>query len=340
MNSITNTILVLLLGWLRTLLNVARDFISSDSSTVWFTFFRNNWKIIFLILCVGGFVLDKLVYLIRWRPQPIWLRRRIRHKPLSRPQQDYNSGYYDEASGQNSTAYTPPDDYPSEDTYNQAAYTDVYTPEVNYPDSVYPPTVQYQIQSGQYTEETRRVPLPYTTPHFAPEASQSDYHEAETPPHWDEASKGHTFAPAADSHQFAFGMAPSFGSAQSEPTYHYPQTTPLDFAPPQAPPDYYDEQAYAQPAAPKPLLYKDVPAPPPESQEATPYFRPFSDRDETSFAPPKSTKLGSVARKARSLFGAEEAYQDLRYQDLQPSVDVSKAFHSPVYPKQKPEGDA
>ena len=89
MNSFTNTVLTLMLGWLRTLLNAARDFISSDSSTAFFDFFRNNWRILFLVLCIGGFALDILVYLIRWRPSPIWSRRRARIIRPAAPQEAY-----------------------------------------------------------------------------------------------------------------------------------------------------------------------------------------------------------------------------------------------------------
>ena len=343
MNSLTNTILTLLLGWLRTLLNVSRVFISSDSGAVWFAFFRDNWKIIFLILCVGGFVLDKLVYLIRWRPQPIWLRRRTRHsKPVPHSQEDYEPEYFDALPEDNTTVYTPPPGYPGEAPYPQMAdYADAYPQEAGYADVPSAPTVQYQMQSAPFAEETRRVPLPYTTPRFAPEASQNGYYrEPESPLHWDETSQGHTFAPIADSQPLAFGMEPSFGSAQSEPAYNFPQGGAPSFAPPQGPPDYYSAQTYAQPTEPQPLLYEDSPVPPPGFQEPSPNFRPFSDRGDTGFAPPKPSKLGSVARKARSLLGSEEAYESLSYQDIQPAVDVSRAFHSPVYPKQKPEGDA
>lgn len=375
MNSLTNTILSLLLGWLLTLLNVARDFISSDSSTVLFDFFRSNWKILFLVLCVGGFAMDKLVYLIRWRPQPIWIRRRIRRTgtvsktptPYATPRHRNDPSFFDQAADAadgnifdqaagypDGNAFEQTSVYPGGNVFNQApaypvqnAYDqapgypggNAFQPGMDYPDGDAAPTLQYQIPPQSREQGTRRAVLPYSTPRFAPEASLNDYQPPESVLHWDAASKGHTFAPAADPQQFAFGMEPSFGSAQSEPAYSFPQEAAPSFAPPQAPPDYYSAQTYPQPDAFAPPLYTDEPEPP-AFEEANPLFRPFSDRKDQDFASPKSNRFGSVARKARSLLSAEDAYQNLSYQDIQPAVDVSKAFHSPVYPKQKPEGDA
>jgi hypothetical protein len=80
--------------------------------------------------------------------------------------------------------------------------------------------------------------------------------------------------------------------------------------------------------------------PPADGQDQSPYFRPFSDRGGEPYAAAKPRGLGTVAKKARNLFNPENAYESMTYQDLQPTVDVSQAFHAPVYPEKKPEGDA
>lgn len=327
MNSFTNTILSLLLGWLRTLLNVARDFISSDSSTAFFDFFRNNWRILFLVLCLGGFALDKIVYLIRWRPSPIWIRRRERRQRLNPPplREAYPIPDFD-----SDAPVFPPEDYgPYEDEpYPEAA-----------------PTMQYQIQSRQ-PERQAFDPAPtypaYAAPQYAPDSRQNDDLGYTAPLHWDEASQGHTFAPADDRQQrFAFGMAPSFGSAQSEPAYSYHREAIPTFSPPlAAQPDPYPVEPYP----PQPVYdgFEEEPdyAQPNAYPESTPFFRPFSDRGAEPAPPPKPTRFGAVARRARDLLNADEAYESLTYQDLQPTVDVTKAFHSPVYPEKKSEGDS
>jgi hypothetical protein len=323
MNSFTNSILTLLLGWLRTLLNAARDFISSDSSTALFEFFHNNWRILFLILCLGGFALDKIVYLIRWRPQPIWLRWRKRRGPTEQKQPYDMPVYADDAPTIPDSPYEPDASYP---------YTDAA------------PTVQYQLpqqQAGQHGLNAQPPTMLYSTPRFAPEASQNDNPETGLPLHWDESSQGHTFAPAGERQQrFAFGMAPSFGSAQSEPAYQYPGDVTPAYIPPQYSTNYPPVDTFAPPSYIGTAPDEVAPIPPPEYQEPNPYFRPFSDRDSQPYPPHRMRGFGAVAKKARNLLNADEAAQSLSYQDLHPTVDVTKAFHSPVYPEKKSEGDA
>jgi hypothetical protein len=323
MNSFANTILTLMLGWLRALLNAVLRFISSDSSTALFDFFSNNWQIIFLVLCVGGFALDKIVYLIRWRPSPIWLRRRIRRARRNPPKEAYELPDYDPG--------VP--DLP----------TNGYTPAQGVPYASAAPTVQYrkQQQPGQQAFDAQSANPSYTAPPFAPVAAQGAYPTGEIPLRWDESSQGHTFAPAADRQQrFAFGMAPSFGSAQSEPAYNYHRDAMSGFAPPQYAQDYGPAETFAPPAAVSEPLRRGRAAQPPAYPEPGPNFRPFPERGADAYAPPKAKRLGAVARKARNLLNSDEAYQSLTYQDLQPAVDVTRAFHAPVFPEKKPEGDA
>ncbi|MBN1776744.1 MAG: hypothetical protein JW811_01355 [Clostridiales bacterium] len=320
MNSFTNTILTLLLGWLRTLLNAARDFVSSDSSTVFFNFFRDNWRVLFLVLCIVGFALDIIVYLVRWRPRPLWRRRRARRvRVLPHPQEEYDLSEFN--------ADTP------------AIPTGDYAPVPGYSGDDYAakPTAQYQMQSrqGGQPPSTPPVTLPYTTPRFAPEASawQEEIPELYT----DEPAQ-----PAASvgdrPQRFAFGMAPSFGSAQSEPAYNYQRDSAPSFTPPQYSQEYPPTEPNTLP--PEQMTGETAAMQPQAFEQPGPYFRPFSDRGEATFAPPKARGLGAVAKKARTLLNADEADGSLSYKDLQPTVDVSKAFHAPVYPEKKPEEDA
>ncbi len=324
MNSFTNTILTLLLGWLRTLLNAARDFISSDSSTAFFTFFRENWKTLFVALCIVGFALDIIVYLVRWRPRPMWSKRRLRRRRKA----SYQEETYDFASYNADTPAIPTDDYEP-------------VPDAPYDEYASEPTVQYQIQSrqGGQPANTAPVTIPYTTPYFAPEANA--YQEEIPQLYTDEPVPGQPPQPAGGRQQrFAFGMAPSFGSAQSEPAYHYPRDNAPTFAPPQYAGEPEPAETYQQLQPPVQPADEFSPAQPPGYVQPSPYFRPFSDRGEADFSPPRTRGFGTVARRARNLLNAEEASESLSYKDFQPTVDVSKAFHSPVYPEKKHEGDA
>ncbi|MEG0996561.1 MAG: hypothetical protein RSH26_06325, partial [Clostridia bacterium] len=75
MNGFTNTILTLLLSWLKALFNSLWRLFTSESGGSIYSFLSNHWKTIFLILCVGGFVLDRVIYFIRWRPYYVWSSR-------------------------------------------------------------------------------------------------------------------------------------------------------------------------------------------------------------------------------------------------------------------------
>ena len=82
MNGFANAILTLLLSWMRVLVNDLWRLLSSEDAGIFYRFLAANWKMIVLILCAGGFVIDRIVYLIRWRPYYVWssklgrLRRR------------------------------------------------------------------------------------------------------------------------------------------------------------------------------------------------------------------------------------------------------------------------
>lgn len=94
MNGFTNAVLSLLLGWLRALLNSLWNVISGEGGGALFSFFSSHWKLIFLLLCVGGFVIDRMVYLFRWRPYYVWathwerFRRRLRGESLPSPKRE------------------------------------------------------------------------------------------------------------------------------------------------------------------------------------------------------------------------------------------------------------
>ncbi|MEA4998745.1 MAG: hypothetical protein VB087_05070 [Candidatus Limiplasma sp.] len=100
MNGFANAILSLLLGWLRSLFDAMWTLFGRDRGGI-LRFLQSNWLMVFLVLCIGGFVVDRLIYLIRWRPYYVWYARRerrrhmaaqTRHAPgqsrRARPQQD------------------------------------------------------------------------------------------------------------------------------------------------------------------------------------------------------------------------------------------------------------
>ncbi len=130
MNGFTNAILTVLLGWLRSLFAAIWTLLGSDGGGAILDFLRANWKVLFLILCVGGFVVDRIVYLIRWRPYYVWRARRARRRqgwddePEGAGAPPYGGGYY-------------PADHP--DAYAGSSYEQEYDPYQPQPTERYAP---------------------------------------------------------------------------------------------------------------------------------------------------------------------------------------------------------
>lgn len=150
MNGFTNAILTLLLGWLRSLFNAVWTLLGSDRSVFFIDFFRQNWKMIFLVMCVGGFVIDRIIYLIRWRPDYVWKSRRMYRRGSKRqgsqeararredahayPEPDHSQDWAQEEPAQQTMRYRSPaaQPYVSQETqpyrYSDAANGRPYAP--------------------------------------------------------------------------------------------------------------------------------------------------------------------------------------------------------------------
>lgn len=134
MNGFANAILTLLLGWLRSLFSTLWIMLGSDGGNAVVTFLRANWKTLFLILCVGGFVVDRFIYLLRWRPYYVWQARRARRR---RGWEDEPDGYDAQPYGEGDGQQMPQD-----------AYGDGYAPAGGGPYQPMP-TARYRPQPSQ-----------------------------------------------------------------------------------------------------------------------------------------------------------------------------------------------
>ena len=76
MNGFTNSILSLLLSWIRLLIGQIWAALNSENGSRALSFLQSNWKFLVVCLAVGGFVADRLVYFLRWRPDTVWRNRR------------------------------------------------------------------------------------------------------------------------------------------------------------------------------------------------------------------------------------------------------------------------
>lgn len=224
MNGFTNAILTLLLGWLRTLLNAVWSLFSSDSGSGLLAFLRENWKLIFVVICVGGFIVDRIIYLIRWRPYYVWASRRRQRKRRAEPEQEpmpYGDAYR--------SAYAPQTHYEPYDEYDSPGFTEGQTTRYERPAAepfaqgrpnfapVHPPVAEEN--PNLFMQE----PIPYTRP--APNADRRFAPPAVRPPS-PVASGNRPFANDPNAARSSFAPAAPGGVAA-----YAPQTNPARVAP-------------------------------------------------------------------------------------------------------------
>ena len=138
---------------------------------------------------------------------------------------------------------------------------------------------------------------------------------------------------------------------QDQPTisYAHPQTPPASyyrdvqagFAPALAPEQLYTPSATYQQPEPEPVhpgldeeafLQNIGLQPAPQTPVAAPpVFRPFTVTQEPKPEAAPQGALQRLAQKARGFIALDEEQRSIR--DLQSNVDLSKAFHEPVYPQ-------
>lgn len=98
MNNFANSLLHLLLSWMRMLFS---DFLSffQEGSNGLISWISKRWTLLAVILIAAGLTVDLLIYLFRWRPQKVWqtkLRRlfhRSRYNDFDEKQ--FNAGFTD-----------------------------------------------------------------------------------------------------------------------------------------------------------------------------------------------------------------------------------------------------
>ena len=365
MNGFTSAILSLLLGWLRALLDQFWRLLSSESDGSFLSFLTLHWKTFFIVLCVGGFVLDRIIFFFRWRPDYVWgtklgrLKRRFSRSDKREPA--YPS---DDAGGWGSSAPTP--------------YEALY--DVPMPYSTTPPQDSPDAFDSYVPEEV--AAFSYTpvaaVQDFAPLANQSrvPYESAPSPgyvwPVFDD--------PAEDWDGYAEpssqAYAPMF--AYEEPYEHPAQDLPSAFgeAKPE-PAGYHDDVAGFIPQLPseEPTQNRAAPIPgelvhpgldldtfhqniglsmedsiPSDIPSRGPLFKPVVNFPNTTYVPyyqetepstdhqSKGT-LSSFAKKAKNLVSIDNEANPLTIRDIQIPVNVKTAFHPPVMPRKLDDGD-
>ena len=339
MNGFANAILTLLLSWMRVLVNDLWRLLSSEDAGLFYRFLAANWKVIVLILCAGGFVIDRIVYLIRWRPYYVWSSRLGR---LKRARAARHGDVYPEEDAipaDEAPSYPPdgqevpfPDDPASHapGAFDQAypqdfGATRAYAPAQDFaPGSQAPAMNQATVQYAPL--EQGPLYAPYSQPYQPPQDLDPVFDETEE--RWEEGDA--LVRPLWDNP--AEGMDSSFGAPRPEPIQSI-RDMQAGFAPPRPP-----EELYAPPPAP--------PAPPPaaESQPVHPGLDAAEFRERLGLTQPTplsaQKKLIGIARgkgiSAVDLAGRQAVTEHFRHIFFRHfHADDSAAIQTVVCPKFK-----
>lgn len=61
-----------LLGWVQTAASWLWGLLTNADGNAWLKWLMDHWLLLAIILCLGGLVIDFVVYLIRWQPYRVW----------------------------------------------------------------------------------------------------------------------------------------------------------------------------------------------------------------------------------------------------------------------------
>ena len=293
MNGFVHTILSFMLSWIRALISNIWSVITSEDGGALYQFLQNQWLRGVLALFLLGVLVDLIVYFFRWRPDYIWRSR------MRRPRRQ-------KAEKRKKKAAPAPEPDPAP----APAYSASYAPSAA---SAAPTRVYAPVQE-------------LSEPVFDEEAAL--WEEAVQPMQTDWSAQ----------------ELPEFGAPRPEPIAYY-HDIQAGYAPPVPPEQLYAPSAsYQSPVHPglnedafrqsfglqtdeEALQERAVPV------VRAPAFRPFTVVEENEPDPRTANPFARFARRARTLVGMEDEGKGPSIHDLQSTVDVSQAFHEPVYPQ-------
>ena len=74
MNNLSNSLLHVLLGWMRSLFSGVLSMLQGDDAGI-LPWLGRHWLSLTVILLLVGLTLDAIIYILRWRPQYVWRTR-------------------------------------------------------------------------------------------------------------------------------------------------------------------------------------------------------------------------------------------------------------------------
>lgn len=332
MNGLANAILTLLLSWLRILINRFWSLVNSETGSSFQQFLSKNWLTILIVLLVGGYLLDRIIYLIRWRPFQVWLRRR---------QGNQQSIHPDEPSFEPEQAI-----YQEAEEASQAACDQLYRQPAVPPDSgttaVYHPTGAAQAeQTAVYAHPgiRRNVYMP-PIENVEPVFDEEQTLWAEADPLVEAPAHTRTTAPVTNEYMqdvqagFARPLPPEqlYAPAPQQPLYSEP--FPADNGQPVHPGLDRDalrrNMGLNQPQ--EPLFPYESAYEAEETYQEPPVTSSFVPFTQKAYQQNEQKKSRNPFLNLMRLVGEEGSRPSIS--DLQKTVDVRNAFHDPVFPQQ------
>lgn len=94
MGQFANVLFGALLGWVRSAAAELWALVTNADGSIWLRWLLEHWLPLVLLLCLGGAVIDFIVYLIRWQPYRVWSRflRRLTGKEADAGQEQAGTG--------------------------------------------------------------------------------------------------------------------------------------------------------------------------------------------------------------------------------------------------------
>lgn len=305
MNGFVNTLLSVMLSWIRALISNLWTLLTSEDGGAIYQFFSAHWLALVIGLCVICLLVDLIVYFFRWRPDYVWAARwrRLRRK---RPR-----AHQESAAQMQESFYAEP---------QPAAPTMAYAP-LQAATAVYAPVAQ-PTQTWQAAQELEEPLFDDAALWESEEPMDLDWEQQEEPvfgtpqpeplAYFRDVQAG--FAPAIPPEKLYTPSASYQPPAQDEPEWESSAVHPG-----------LDEETFRQN-----LGLEESAEPSAAPVMRAPVFRPFTVTHEPK-AEVNQGAFQRFAQKARDFMVLDDERKTIR--DLQSSVDVSKAFHEPVYPQ-------
>lgn len=76
MGNFADTLFGVLLGWAKNAVSWLWGVISDDGSDGLMGWILGHWLLLLVLLCLGGILIDLVVYILRWQPYRVWRSRR------------------------------------------------------------------------------------------------------------------------------------------------------------------------------------------------------------------------------------------------------------------------